>query len=329
MVGPQPTNPMVVISHNIAYTIFRSGRELGPRLAVQLNFGAAWTSIPIPLFSPPMTKSSTDPSLEPSLGDISELLAIMRRLRDPNGGCPWDVEQNFATIAPYTIEEAYEVASAIEHAGETGNFDDLKGELGDLLFQVVFHAQMATEKGLFGFPDVVRYVSEKMVRRHPHVFSGGVADTSEEVLKNWEDIKRQERAGRPAAGLLDDVPRAMPALTRAVKLQNRAAQVGFDWPSAVTVTDKIAEEARELAEAAESLEQSKIEEEFGDLLFVVANLARHLKVDPEVALRSANVKFTRRFRFIETALREQGKDIAKASLEEMEALWEVAKSKEP
>jgi ATP diphosphatase len=271
------------------------------------------------------TDSSPELSADTSTGDIAELLQIMRRLRDPDGGCPWDVEQNFASIAPYTIEEAYEVAGAIEHGGETGDFTELKGELGDLLFQVVFHAQMAAEQGLFAFDDVVRYVSEKMVRRHPHVFAEVSANTSDEVLKNWEEIKRKERAMGAGGGLLDDVPRALPALTRAVKLQNRASQVGFDWPSAVTVTDKIAEEARELAEAVETKSAADIEEEFGDLLFVMANLSRHLKVDPEVALRSANAKFMRRFKFIETALRLEHRTLEEASLEEMEALWQKAK----
>jgi len=258
--------------------------------------------------------------------NIAELLAIMRRLRDPNGGCPWDLEQNFATIAPYTIEEAYEVASAIE----SGDYAALKDELGDLLLQVVFHAQMASEKGLFAFPDVVRAICEKMIRRHPHVFSTSGADTPSAVSRAWEDIKRQERAGKQAkpGGLLDDVPGALPALVRAIKLQNRAAQVGFDWPSPVTVADKIAEETRELAEAAASGKAEKVEEEFGDMLFAVANLARHLKLDPEHALRGANAKFVRRFKAIEAGLEAQGRTLEQASLEEMETLWQEAKRRE-
>jgi MazG family protein len=259
-------------------------------------------------------------------GDIEELLAIMRRLRDPNGGCPWDLEQNFSTIAPYTIEEAYEVASAIEVKDHAA----LKDELGDLLLQVVFHAQMATEANLFGFSDVVRSICDKMIRRHPHVFAAGGADTPDAVRVAWDEIKRREREGKAtaAASLLDDVPRALPALMRAIKLQNRAAEVGFDWPNAVTVTDKIAEESRELAEAAASKPAAKVAEEFGDLLFAMANLARHLKLDPEDALRSANAKFVRRFKAIERGLAAQGRKPEDASLEEMEALWQQAKRDE-
>ncbi len=263
---------------------------------------------------------------EPSLGDISELLAIMRRLRDPLRGCPWDLEQNFATIAPYTIEEAYEVASAIE----AKDYAALKDELGDLLLQVVFHAQMANEQGLFGFAGVVRAICEKMIRRHPHVFASGAAKTASAVTLAWDEIKRRERAGKPTKtdSLLDDVPNALPALMRAVKLQNRAAQVGFDWPSAVTVTDKIAEESRELAEAAASGDAAHVAEEFGDLLFAMANLARHLKLDPEDALRAANAKFVRRFKAIEAGLGARGRTLDQASLEEMEALWQDAKRAE-
>jgi MazG family protein len=259
-------------------------------------------------------------------GDIEELLLIMRRLRDPNGGCPWDLEQNFSTIAPYTIEEAYEVASAIE----AKDYAALKDELGDLLLQVVFHAQMASEAKLFAFEDVVRAICDKMIRRHPHVFAAGGAKTPEAVSVAWDEIKRRERASKPAGttSLLDDVPRALPALVRAVKLQNRAAQVGFDWPSAVNVTDKIVEETRELAEAHASETPAKIAEEFGDLLFVVANLARHLKLDPEDALRAANAKFVRRFKAIEAGLAAQGRTPEDASLEEMEALWQKAKGEE-
>jgi MazG family protein len=263
---------------------------------------------------------------EETIDDISELLAIMRRLRDPNGGCPWDLEQNFATIAPYTIEEAYEVLSAIEHA----DYAALKDELGDLLLQVVFHSQMAKEQGLFDFGDVVRGICDKMIRRHPHVFAAGPADTPEAVMRAWEDIKRRERASKAEKpqGLLDDVPSALPALMRAVKLQNRAAQVGFDWPNAVHVTDKIAEESRELAEAWASGKRDKIAEEYGDMLFAMANLARHLKVDPEDALRAANTKFMRRFKVIEAGLQARGKKPEDATLEEMEALWQEAKKGE-
>ncbi|HWY61429.1 MAG TPA: nucleoside triphosphate pyrophosphohydrolase [Rhizomicrobium sp.] len=255
--------------------------------------------------------------------DIEVLLDIMRRLRGPDG-CPWDREQTFATIAPYTIEEAYEVAASIED-------DDLKslpGELGDLLFQVVFHARMAEEQGLFDFGDVVEAVTDKMIRRHPHVFGGAKAPSDAQGQKlAWESLKAEERAGKAQssedrASILDDVPLALPALLRAEKLQRRASSVGFDWDDAGKVVEKIAEEAREVAEA---VDQDQRQEEIGDLLFVVANLARHLKVDPEAALRAANAKFTRRFHFIERELLAEGRTAATASLDEMEALWQKAK----
>jgi ATP diphosphatase len=259
------------------------------------------------------------PTPEPSR-DIAALIAIMKTLREP-GGCPWDRDQNFDTIAPYTIEEAYEVASAIAEK----DWASLPGELGDLLFQVVFHARMAEEAGLFDFGDVVAAVTAKMIRRHPHVFGGEDAkENAEEQKAYWESLKVEERKAKALAGVLDDVPAALPALTRAEKLQKRASSVGFDWNSAATVVDKIAEEAREVAEAPD---QAAREEEIGDLLFVVANLARHLKVDPEAALRAANAKFTRRFRHIEAALAARGSSPGAASLEEMEALWQEAKAK--
>ncbi len=262
----------------------------------------------------------------PAHGDTARLLEIMRRLRDPQTGCPWDLEQDFATIAPYTIEEAYEVASAIE----AGDYPALKDELGDLLLQVVFHAQMASEQNLFAFADVVEAICAKMIRRHAHVFGTSEVSGASGVSRAWEEIKRQERAQKPAgaAGLLDDIPSALPALMRAIKLQNRAAEVGFDWPNAVHVTDKIAEETKELAEAAESLSREKVLEEFGDLLFAVANLARHLKLDPEDALRRANAKFVRRFRVIEAGIQGQGRALSDATLGEMEALWDEAKRRE-
>lgn len=256
--------------------------------------------------------------------DIAALLDIMRTLRDPDGGCPWDREQDFASIAPYTIEEAYEVAGAIEDV----NWPELKDELGDLLFQVVFHARMAEEKKLFDFGDVVAAICEKMLRRHPHVFASGAAvETSEAQTVAWEAHKKKERAAKAASGggsLLDDVPRALPALLRAVKLQKRAASVGFDWDNASKVLEKLTEEAQEIVDAREQ-SQEKVEEEVGDLLFVVANLARHLKVDPENALRTANAKFIRRFKVIESELSKQGKTTDSASLDEMEALWQAAK----
>jgi MazG family protein len=256
---------------------------------------------------------------------IDDLLAIMRTLRDPDGGCPWDLEQTFATIAPYTIEEAYEVAGAIEDE----NWPALKDELGDFLFQVVFHAQMAEERGLFDFDDVVGAIVEKMIRRHPHVFeSKAGVDSAEAQTVAWEEHKKKERAEK-AQGLLDDVPRALPALLRAVKLQKRAASVGFDWDSAPKVVDKIAEEAREIVEAqAAGADTAKLEDEVGDLLFAVANLARHLKIDPETALRSTNAKFIRRFGYIEKTLSARGVKLDDATLDEMEALWQDAKKTE-
>lgn len=260
--------------------------------------------------------------------ETAKLLAIMKKLRDPDGGCPWDLEQNFSTIAPYTIEEAYEVADAIER----GDFEDLKDELGDLLLQVVFHARMAEETGYFAYKDVVVAICEKMVRRHPHVFAGRSAQNAAAVRTSWEDIKKAERDQKSHLGtdnsLLDRVPHALPALMRAVKLQNRAAEVGFDWPSPIDVVDKITEEAAELAEASKTKDAAKTVEEFGDLLFAVANLARHLKLDPETALRAANTKFVRRFREIEAGLQAAGRTLDEASLEEMEALWNAAKLKE-
>ena len=258
-------------------------------------------------------------------GGMPRLIKIMRRLRDPQTGCPWDIEQDFATIAPYTIEEAYEVADAIERAA----WGELRDELGDLLLQVVFHAQIAADKGLFAFDDVANAISDKMVARHPHVFGDESRDkTADQQTRDWEAVKAAERAAKAQAGVLDGVAVGLPALLRAVKLQKRAARVGFDWPDASHVIDKIAEEAQELKEAAETLPQDKIEEEFGDLLFVLANLARHMKIDPEAALRRANAKFTRRFERIEALLTAQGRSPEDSTLEEMDALWDRAKDEE-
>ena len=257
--------------------------------------------------------------------DIPGLLALMATLRDPLSGCPWDREQRFETNAPYTIEEAYEVAAAIED----GDPEHLKEELGDLLFQVVFHARMAEERGLFGFQDVVATLVAKMIARHPHVFAE-VPKPEDAAAQTdaWEALKARERAAKHAS-ILDDVPRALPALMRAEKLQKRASKVGFDWESAPKVVEKLTEEATEICEAqAEGAGPEKLEEEVGDLLFVVANLARHLKVDPEKALRTANAKFVRRFGYIETELKAKGRSCAEASLDEMEALWVEAKGKE-
>jgi len=253
--------------------------------------------------------------------DIEVLLEIMRRLRGP-GGCPWDKEQSFETIAPYTVEEAYEVAAAIEDK----DYKSLPDELGDLLFQVVFHARMAEEQSLFDFGDVVASVTAKMIRRHPHVFGGEDAATDAPAQKlAWEALKATERQEKNQTSILDDVPLALPALLRAEKLQHRAASVGFDWDDAGKVVEKIAEEAREVVDAG--LDPDKRAEEIGDLLFVMANLARHLKVDPEAALRAANAKFVRRFKFIEDRLQAEGRDPASTGLDEMEALWQEAKKK--
>jgi len=267
---------------------------------------------------------------------LDDLLHLMTRLRDPQHGCPWDLKQNYATIVPHTIEEAYEVADAIER----GDFDHLPGELGDLLFQVVYYSQLAREEGRFEFAQVVDGITSKLIRRHPHVFPDGdlygavdVAKLGEAAVKQrWEEIKADERAEKAAApeqlSLLDDVPQALPALSRAIKLQKRAAQVGFDWPEALPVVDKVREELDEVLEAMSENDPVAISEEIGDLLFVVGNLARHLKVDPETALRAANAKFERRFRFIEQALREGGRSMEDCALDELDALWGEAKKLE-
>ena len=266
---------------------------------------------------------------------IDDLLAVMARLRDPETGCPWDLQQSFETIAPYTIEEAYEVADAIARS----DLDALKEELGDLLLQVVYHSRMAAEQGRFRFDDVVDGITAKMIRRHPHVFADPALRA--EFLKSgsWGRIKAAEKSARGSVSnegsLLDDVPVALPALTRAVKLQKRAAQVGFDWPSLAPVFAKAEEEIAELKAAmvegkgdALASTPGKVAEEFGDLLFVMANLARHLGVDPEAALRDANAKFVRRFGSIEQALAEEGRKPEDSTLEEMDRLWDEAKAAE-
>jgi nucleoside triphosphate diphosphatase len=269
--------------------------------------------------------------------DISGLIAIMAVLRTPVTGCPWDLEQNFATIAPYTIEEAYEVADAISR----GDLDDLKDELGDLLLQVVFHARMAQEQGTFAFPDVVQAITEKLIRRHPHVFGdkGGMATA--EVNVQWDEIKAAEKAARTAAGknagnspapgrtgALSGVSSGLPALTRALKLQQKAGKVGFDWNDPKAVLAKIREEADEIGGELDAGDKDKVADEIGDLMFALVNLARHLDVDPETALRTTNLKFERRFASIEDALAAVGKTPSQATLAEMDALWDQAKEKE-
>ncbi|MEO1910994.1 MAG: nucleoside triphosphate pyrophosphohydrolase [Paracoccus sp. (in: a-proteobacteria)] len=255
--------------------------------------------------------------------EIQRLLGIMAALRDPRTGCPWDIEQDFASIAPYTIEEAHEVEDAIQRQA----WDELPGELGDLLLQVVFHAQMASEARMFDFADCAAAISDKLIFRHPHVFGDESRDKSaEQQVKDWEAIKAVERAGKAERGTLDGVALGLPALTRAVKLQNRAARVGFDWPGVAGVLDKITEETAELVEARDTLGQDALEEEFGDLMFVMANLARHLKIDPELALRRANAKFTRRFASIEADLAADGRRPEDSDLTEMDRLWDKAKA---
>ena len=260
---------------------------------------------------------------ETALTPIEQLKNIMAQLRDPDGGCPWDLEQDFNTIAPYTIEEAYEVADAIER----GHFGELKDELGDLLLQVVFHSQMASEQGLFDFDGVCQAINDKMIRRHPHVFGDATTRDSETQTAEWEAIKATERQQSDKGdGALDDIPVSLPALKRAQKLQKRAARVGFDWPDAEQVFAKIDEELGEVRDAISRQNADDIAEEIGDLMFVCTNLGRKLKVDVETATRAANAKFERRFRHIETRLREQGRTPAEASLDEMEALWDEAKA---
>ena len=258
---------------------------------------------------------------DPGAG-LARLVAIMARLRDPERGCPWDLAQDFDSIAPYTLEEAYEVADAIARR----DMDDLRDELGDLLLQVVYHARMAEEAGAFALDGVIAAISAKMVRRHPHVFGAESRDkTPEQQTRDWEAIKAAERGARSrVASALDGVAPGLPALTRAVKLQNRAARVGFDWPDAGAVLDKIAEETAELVAARDGDPAAQVEE-FGDLMFVMANLARHLKIDPEAALRAANAKFTRRFQAIEAALRAKGRSPRDSDLAEMDGLWDAVK----
>ncbi|CAN1564199.1 COG3956 Protein containing tetrapyrrole methyltransferase domain and MazG-like (predicted pyrophosphatase) domain [Rhabdaerophilaceae bacterium] len=276
-----------------------------------------------------------DSSMTPS-PDIARLIAIMAALRNPDGGCPWDIEQTFETIARYTIEEAYEVTDAIAR----GDLVDLKDELGDLLLQVVYHAQMAQEAGHFAFGDVVEAITRKLIRRHPHVFGDLTILDPERVKLLWDSIKAEEKAERATAravaglpddrapGLLGSVKAALPTLVRARKLQEKAATVGFDWNDANLVLDKIAEEISEVRQAVAQNDQDAIEDEIGDLLFAAVNLARHARVDPDKALQRSSAKFTARFNAIEDALAAQGRALAEASLDEMEALWRAAKQRE-
>ncbi|OWV71124.1 nucleoside triphosphate hydrolase [Rhizobium sp. R634] len=271
--------------------------------------------------------------MEPSK-DISRLIEIMAALRHPETGCPWDIEQNFQTIKPYTIEEAYEVSDAIER----GDMDDLCDELGDLLLQVVFHARMAEEAGEFSFGDVVNAITTKMIRRHPHVFARSEADTPDAVKIQWDEIKqaeKRERAERRArrgitedfeGGFLGSVQRSFPALTEALKLQERAAKVGFDWSAPEPILDKIEEEIGELRVALREGDRAKVSDELGDLIFAVVNIGRHVKANPEQALRGTNTKFRRRFNHIEQVLDAEGETLEAASLERMEEIWQAAKA---
>ncbi|MGB7206590.1 MAG: nucleoside triphosphate pyrophosphohydrolase [Anderseniella sp.] len=252
--------------------------------------------------------------------EVTTLIAIMKALRTPVTGCPWDLEQDFASIAPYTLEEAYEVADAIERK----DMSNLCEELGDLLLQVAYHAQMASEAGHFSFEDVVEAVNTKMIRRHPHVFGDETARSAGVSKGFWERIKAQERKDKQdhlQASILDDIPAALPALARALKLQKRAAKVGFDWPDISQVLDKIVEEAKELTEARETMSTHEQAEEYGDLMFAMVNLGKHLDIDAEIALRGANAKFSRRFSYIEKQLKLNGRTVDDASLEEMDEIW--------
>ncbi|MCW1409371.1 nucleoside triphosphate pyrophosphohydrolase [Rhizobium sp. 1AS11] len=266
--------------------------------------------------------------------DISRLIEIMAALRHPETGCPWDIVQNFETIKPYTIEEAYEVSDAIER----GDMDDLCDELGDLLLQVVFHARMAEEAGEFSFGDVVNAITAKMIRRHPHVFARSAADTPDAVKKQWDEIKQAEKRERTErrlkrgvtedfnSGLLGSVQRSFPALTEALKLQERAAKVGFDWSAPEPILDKIEEEIGELRVALREGDQAKVSDELGDLIFAVVNIGRHVKADPEQAVRGTNTKFRRRFSHIEQVLEAEGETLEDATLERMEEIWQAAKA---
>ena len=252
---------------------------------------------------------------------IDRLRQIMAQLRNKETGCAWDIAQDYASIAPYTLEEAYEVADAIER----GNFDDLCEELGDLLLQVVFHAQMAAEEGRFDFDDVATTICEKLVRRHPHVFSDGAARTPEEIKKVWDEIKAEEKAGKPE-GLIEDVPVSLPTLVRAQKLQKRVAKAGLDWPDVTAVADKLTEELAEFREAAAAGDKDAMAAEFGDLLFTLVNVARHAGIDADEALRASNAKFSARVRHIEAGARHEGRDVETFDESEWDQRWRAAKA---
>ncbi|WP_130831426.1 nucleoside triphosphate pyrophosphohydrolase [[Erwinia] mediterraneensis] len=257
---------------------------------------------------------------------LDRLLNIMKTLRDPEHGCPWDREQTFASIAPYTLEETYEVLDAIQRE----DFDDLRGELGDLLFQVVFYAQMASEQQRFDFADICNAISDKLERRHPHIFGDVKVANSQEVLQNWEQIKGAERADKAQHSALDDIPRALPALMRAHKIQKRCSHVGFDWTTLGPVVDKVQEEIDEVMFEAQQavVDPAKLEEEIGDLLFATVNLSRHLGSKAETALQKANDKFERRFRQVEAILSAQGLTTSQATLAQMEGAWQQVKAQE-
>ena len=264
---------------------------------------------------------------------LTDLLYLMARLRDPDGGCPWDLQQNFASIVPHTLEEAYEVADAIERE----DFAHLPSELGDLLFQVVYYSQLGDEQQLFDFSTVVHSITEKLVRRHPHVFADGQlygaaqssAVDTQQVAERWEEIKQQERAEQAepeqVVSVLADIPLNMPALSRALKIQKRASNIGFDWSSVPPVLDKVSEELEEVREAISSGEQAAISEELGDLLFATVNVARHLNINPETALRAANIKFSERLHFVERQAQEQGVAISDCTEAQLDAFWNLAK----
>ena len=258
------------------------------------------------------------------LNQTQRLIDIMTQLRDPEGGCPWDLKQDFKSIGAYTLEEAYEVVDAIDD----GDMDKLKDELGDLLLQVVFHAQMAKEKGLFDFEDVAAIISEKMERRHPHIFGDVDAETAEDVLKNWEDIKAEERKGEKDQSVLAGVTRALPALARAEKLSKRAVRVGFEWPDYASVLDKLTEELGEFQDEVDAGDQDRKHEEFGDVLFVLVQMARWQKIDPEMSLKDANNKFEKRFRAMERIAQDRGQSIDGLNDDDLDSLWRAVKEEE-